>query len=107
MHHESEQLLTRRDALTPRINASDVRANVNIANDRASPSPARESKGDDVGRSAMTEVFLVYSRNGCPTNERDRDHRVFRSLRSKRGDYGRFDARLGYAEPMDARRNRH
>jgi hypothetical protein len=25
----------------------------------------------------------------------------------ERGDYRRFDARLGYAEPMHARRDRH
>ena len=80
MHHESEQLLARRDALTARINASDVRANVNIANDRAALSPACESKGDDVSRSAMSEVFLVYSGNRCPANERDRDHRVSHSI---------------------------
>ena len=107
MDHEPEQLLARRDALATRVDARDIRANVNIANDRASLSPARQSEGDDVGRSAMTEIFLVDSGHGCAPDERDRDHRVFRPLGLERGDYRRFDARLGYAEPMHARRDRH
>jgi hypothetical protein len=71
MHREPEQLLARRDSLATRIHPRDVGADVNIANDRATASPARKAERDDVSRAAVPEVFQVHSRYCSATNERD------------------------------------
>src|SRR6476661_6788845 len=83
-----QQLLSGADALAPGVVASDLDANIYVADYGSAPSDPFQAERNHVCRTLMTKVAMIQARDGGASDESDRQHRFIHTLRAQ-GSGGR------------------
>ena len=89
VHHQSQNLLANRDALSLRVVASDRRTNVDVSNNRTTFSGSSKAERDHIGWAMVLQVAAIQLRNRGLPDERDGQHRILYASGLECGD-GRF-----------------
>src|SRR2546423_12582700 len=59
VHHQSKQFLAGADALSARVVAGNLGADIYVADDGSAPADPSESEGDDVGRPMVAKIAAI------------------------------------------------